>query len=120
LTIAFYYGITGFACVVYYRKHLFESVKNFVMLALLPFAGGLMLFAVMIKAIIFYGHAVNGYAKPLFGIGSPDAIAFVTIIVGLVLMVYQRIKEPEFFKTNKRSVVPEEIVHGAPAGLRER
>ena len=30
LMIAFYYGLTGFACVVYYRRELFKSVKNFV------------------------------------------------------------------------------------------
>jgi amino acid transporter len=28
LTIAFYYGFTGFACVIYYRCHLLDSVKN--------------------------------------------------------------------------------------------
>jgi amino acid transporter len=118
LTIAFYYGITGFACTVYYRRHLFESAKNFLMLAVLPVAGGLMLFAVMVKAIIEYAHKDGGYAKPLLGIGSPVAIALITIIVGLVLMVAQRIVNPEFFKSSKPEVVDPEIVSGAPAGLR--
>ena len=30
LMIAFYYGLTGFACAVYWRKELTASVKNFV------------------------------------------------------------------------------------------
>ncbi len=118
LTIAFYYGITGFACTVYYRRHVFQSVKNFVMLAVLPVAGGLILFAVMIKAIIEYGHKNGGYAKPLLGIGSPVAIALITIIIGIVLMVVQRIVNPQFFKTSKPEVVDPAIVAGAPAGQR--
>ena len=75
LTIAFYYGITGFACVVFYRRHLFDSVKNFVMIGVLPFVGGLILTWVLIKAVIDYSKADGGYAKPFLGIGSPIAIA---------------------------------------------
>ena len=29
--IAFYYGLTGYACVIYYRRELFKSAKNFVL-----------------------------------------------------------------------------------------
>ena len=36
--IAFYYGLTGFACAIYYRSELFKSVKNFFMVGLAPFA----------------------------------------------------------------------------------
>ena len=32
--ISFYYGITGFACVIYYRRLLFKSLKNFVFIGL--------------------------------------------------------------------------------------
>ena len=32
LMIAFYYGLTGFACVIYYRRELFKSARNFVMI----------------------------------------------------------------------------------------
>ena len=34
--IAFYYGLTGFACVIYYRRELFNSARNFVMIGVLP------------------------------------------------------------------------------------
>ena len=39
LMIAFYYGITGYASVIYYRKVLFRSVKDFVGMGLLPLFG---------------------------------------------------------------------------------
>ena len=83
LTIAFYYGITGFACVIFYRKHLFDSIRNFVMIGVLPFVGGLILTWVLIKAVIDYSKADGGYSKPFLGIGSPIAIALLTIIIGL-------------------------------------
>ena len=104
LTIAFYYGITGFACVIFYRKHLFDSIKNFVMIGVLPFVGGLILTWVLIKAVIDYSKPHSGYAKPFLGIGSPIAIALLTIILGLIAMLYMRITEPEFFKRNKPQI----------------
>ena len=41
LMIAYYYGQTGIACVIYFRRYLFKSVKNFFFVGLLPLIGGL-------------------------------------------------------------------------------
>src|SRR5262245_10981855 len=38
--IAFYYGLTGYACTIYYRKEIFKSLKNFIMVGVAPFLGG--------------------------------------------------------------------------------
>ncbi len=115
LTIAFYYGITGFACVVYYRRHLLDSVKNFVMIGVLPTVGGLILTWVLIKAVIDYSKADGGYSKPFLGIGSPIAIALFTVILGLVGMIVQRLWMPEFFR-RKPEVVDPAVLAAAPAG----
>jgi amino acid transporter len=40
LLIAFYYGLTGFACVWYYRKTLTGSVRDFTMRGVVPLLGG--------------------------------------------------------------------------------
>jgi len=115
LTIAFYYGFTGFACVVFYRRQLFRSVKNFVYIGLLPFAGAAVLMFVLVKAVVDYSKPHAGYAKPFLGIGSPIVIALVMIILGLVLMVLQRITMPEYFK-RRPEVVDPSVVATAPAG----
>ncbi len=115
LTIAFYYGFTGFACVIFYRRHLFSSIKNFLFIGVLPTVGGAILTWVLIKAVIDYSKSTGGYAKPLFGIGSPIVIAIVMILLGFVLMVVQRVTMPEFFR-RKPEVVDPAIVAGAPAG----
>jgi amino acid transporter len=44
LFIAFYYGLTGFACAWYYRKNLTSSARNLWMQGILPVTGALMLF----------------------------------------------------------------------------
>jgi amino acid transporter len=106
LTIAFYYGITGYACTWFYRRHLFKSAKNFLYLAFLPLLGGGILTWVFIKACIDYSKADGGYAKPFLGVGSPVVITIVMIVVGLVLLIAQRLKDPEFFKRKTEVVDP--------------
>ncbi len=40
LMIAFYYGITGFACAIYFRHELLKSAKNFFFIGVCPVVGG--------------------------------------------------------------------------------
>ena len=40
LMIAFYYGLTGFACAIYYRRELIKSAKNFLLIGVAPVLGG--------------------------------------------------------------------------------
>jgi amino acid transporter len=115
LTIAFYYGITGFSCVVYYRRELFRSVRNFLMIGVLPFAGGTILTFVLVKAVIDYSKPHAGYAKPFLGIGSPIAIALLTIVLGLITMAIQRGTMPAFFKSRRPEVAAPAILETGPA-----
>jgi amino acid transporter len=115
LTIAFYYGFTGFACVIFYRRHLFDSAKNFFFIGVLPFVGGAILTWVLVKAVIDYSKPGGGYAKAFLGIGSPIVIALVMIILGFVLMFVQRFTMPEFFR-RRPEVVDPAVLANAPAG----
>jgi amino acid transporter len=115
LTIAFYYGITGYACVIYYRRHIFKSVRNFFMLGVVPLFGGAFLTFVLVYATITYAKPHSGYAKPFLGIGSPIAIALLTVVLGLIGMVIQRLWMPDFFK-QKAGVVDPAILTGAKVG----
>ncbi len=115
LTIAFYYGFTGFACVIFYRRELFKSVRNFLFIGVLPTVGGAILTFVLVKAIHDYSKKDGGYAKPFLGIGSPIAIALLMVLLGLVFMFIQRVREPEFFR-RKLEVVDPSVLAKAPAG----
>jgi amino acid transporter len=100
--IAFYYGITGLACIIYYRKAITRSAKNFVLAGLLPLLGFASLAYVFIRAYIDYG--TKGYAedynytKPWHGIEIPILIGIGGLVLGLVLMVFAWFAYPRFFK----------------------
>jgi amino acid transporter len=96
--IAFYYGLTGFACAIYYRRELLRSARNFFLIGLVPVLGGLMLFGIFVKAMIFYGHRANNYSPDALGIGLPVVIGIGSLLIGVVLMLLTRIRLPEFFK----------------------
>ncbi|MCW3014801.1 MAG: family permease [Solirubrobacterales bacterium] len=106
MTIAFYYGLTGFACTWFYRHHLFKSARNFLYLAVLPLTGAAILAYVFYKAVKDYSVSDGGYAKPFLGVGSPVVITAVMIITGLVLMALQWRNNPEFFREKPRPIDP--------------
>jgi amino acid transporter len=115
LMIAFYYGITGFACAIYYRRVLTRSARNFFFIGVLPVAGGLMLTAVLVKSFIDITKPDSGYAGALFGVGAPFFIAVVAIVLGVVLLLLCLHRYPDFFRT-KTETASEEMVARAPAG----
>jgi amino acid transporter len=104
--IALYYGITGFACVWYYRKTLTSNARDFVMQGVLPFLGGAILFFVM--GWSFYldykttGADEASYTFPhvpgLGDVGGVSVIVVIAAVVGIVLMVAYWIVRPAFFR----------------------
>jgi amino acid transporter len=116
--ICFYYGFTGIACIVYYRHELTNSVRDFILLGLAPLIGGLILFGVFIKAMIFYGHAENVESKPILGITLPLWMGIGGMLIGVILMFISRPIFREFFSRKLETVQPglfEEPVEHAPA-----
>ena len=94
--IAFYYGLAGLACVVYYRKALLRSVKNFLLVGVLPLLG-----AVSLAAVVYYAYndyQNKGYAegynssKPLLGIEIPILIGIGGLLCGVVAMFVAQAK----------------------------
>jgi amino acid transporter len=106
--IAFYYGLTGFACVVYYRKELFKSVKNFIMVGVAPFLGGAILTFIFVKAFLDYKTTSTdvNYSGGFLGVGTPVAIGVGGILVGVVLLVFANFIYPKFFKRKWETADP--------------
>ena len=86
LAIAFYYAITGFACVWYYRRELFTSGRNFLYKFLLPLLGALMLTYAFVQSAIDMWDVDYGYTI-LFGIGGTFVIGIGALALGVVLML---------------------------------
>jgi amino acid transporter len=111
LMIAFYYGLTGYACVVFYRRELFRSLKRFVLVGLLPLIGALILTAVFIKSCVDLSDPENSASgDSWFGIGPPLIIGLGFLIFGAVLMVIWYLAgHREFFRTRTEVAVPEAL-----------
>ncbi|MBV9802771.1 MAG: APC family permease [Solirubrobacterales bacterium] len=84
--VCFYYGFTGLACGVYFRRELFKSVRNFFLAGLIPVAGGVMMGYVGVKAFGYYNTAGNNYSHALAGIQTPILVGVGGLILGVVLM----------------------------------
>jgi amino acid transporter len=112
LMIAFYIGLTGFACTIYYRRELFRSVKNFFFIGAGPFIGGVILFYLLIKNGIELSDPANSESgNSWFGIGPPLVIAVFFLLLGLILMAVQWRAFPAFFR-RKPEVVPAGFLEG--------
>ncbi|MDQ1305567.1 MAG: hypothetical protein QG671_1398 [Actinomycetota bacterium] len=97
LMIAFYYGLTGFAAVWFYRKDIFTSGRNFFMKGLMPFLGGLMLLGAFVIASYQYAQPDYG-STTLFGIGGVFVIGIGALLLGVLLMIAWNIVAPAFFR----------------------
>ena len=86
LMIAFYYGITGFACAIFYRRELTKSAKHFLMMGVAPVAGGLMLTYALVRSAIDYADPANSYSGSWLGLGVPFVLGIGTLLVGFVFM----------------------------------
>jgi amino acid transporter len=115
--IAFYYGLTGFACVFYYRRHVFKSLKNFIFVGLAPLLGGIMLAGMFVVAMFYYSNPVNSssgnqawfkfihFRFHIFGwqiyvtkgLGPPVVLGVGLLLLGLPLMLVWRIRHRDFF-----------------------
>ncbi|HQV18605.1 MAG: APC family permease [Gordonia sp.] len=97
IMICWYYGITAFACVWYFRHQLFTSRHNFLYKFLCPLLGGtalILVFGISVKESL---DPENGSGASLFGIGLIFYIGFGLLILGAILMVVMRILRPAFF-----------------------
>ncbi len=103
LMIAFYYGLTGFACTWYYRSTLTGSVRHFVMRGVIPLLGGVGLFIVLIYGLIQYAKPewlTDDYGNniTILGFGAVGAVGVGAMLLGSILMVVWWAIAPGFFR----------------------
>jgi amino acid transporter len=99
LMIAYYYGQTGIACVIYFRRYLFTSVKNFFLVGLLPLFGGLSLAFIFVWSVKdMTDPAFEDPAVSWLGV-SPDLwLGLGTLLIGIPLMYIWQTRDGAFFR----------------------
>jgi len=107
--IAFYYGITGVACVVYYRRWLFRSVKNFLFMGVAPALGAAGLFWAFGKSAVDLAKPENSESgDSWFGLGPPLVIGIGLLLLGIPLMFLWWTRRTGFFD-RRLEVAPDEL-----------
>ncbi len=97
LGIAFYYGITAFSCVWFYRRQSLKSAHGFVFQFLLPLLGGLMLAgAFFISAYQMWSPDYGNTS--LWDVGTVFIIGVGSLLFGVVLMLLWQWRQPAFFR----------------------
>ena len=115
LMIAFYYGLTGFACTIYYRRELTRDLKTLILVGLAPLLGGLILAAIFIKSVIDLADPANSESGDSWlGLGPPLVIGIFFLIMGIVLMLWWRATaDGRVFFRRRPEVVDPAIATGA-------
>ncbi|KAA0098487.1 APC family permease [Mycolicibacterium sp. P1-18] len=103
LMIAFYYGMTGYACVWYYRKTLTSSARNFLMRGAVPLLGAIMLTVVFAYGLISYAKPDylvddDGNDVTILGFGAVAVVGIGALVLGVVMMFVWWAMSPSFFK----------------------
>jgi hypothetical protein len=97
--IAYYYGQTGFACVIYFHRYLFTSLKNFVFVGLLPLVGGISLAYIFVRSLMDMSHP--SYEDPptsWFGVSPVMVLGLGTLLLGLPIMFWWNSRDHAFFR----------------------
>ena len=103
LYIAFYYGLTAFSCVWYYRATLTSSAWNLWMRGILPGLGGLIMYAAGFYSLQSDWVASNSYTTwtvPVlhWQIGGTFIIAVLAAAAGVISFAFMRVTAPAFFR----------------------
>jgi amino acid transporter len=124
LMIAFYYGLTGFACAWFYRKTMWSSPRDIVMQGLFPLLGGTILLVAFIWAAKLYAAPDWGAGGTHIGsVGGVFLLGIGSLLFGAVLMFVWQALAPEYFRGEtlpKRDSSDLVLVGGGgrPTGLR--
>lgn len=105
--ICFYYGFTGLACIIYFRRELTKSVRNFVLVGVVPFVGFVMLAYIFAKAFSDYSQAGFNYAGPFLGIEVPIVIGVGGLLLGVVAMLFAMVPYRDYFSRKPYATVSE-------------
>ena len=106
LYIAFYYGLTGFTCIWYYRKALTQNARDLWMRGILPLLGGLIMYAAGAYSLwedwdVGTGNSYTSLKLPFYPnwhIGGAFMIIFLSGLAGLLAFTYMRVSAPAFFR----------------------
>ena len=98
MMVCFYYGVTAFACVWYFRRTAFTSVRNAVSRFICPLIGGTLLIIFFLQTSYDAMHPNYGSGSSLFGVGLVFILGVTVLVLGVVVMCITWMRNPAFFR----------------------
>lgn len=99
MMICFYYGITAFACVWFFRHTLLASARNFFIRAVAPLLGGLALVAVFLQTTVDSLDPEYGSGTHVAGMGLVFVVGVGILVLGAVFLVGARKRRAGFYES---------------------
>jgi amino acid transporter len=96
MLIAFYYGLTGFACAWQFRREL-RTPRDLLVRGVLPLLGGVFMLVVFVLACIEYADPAYG-STVLFGVGGVFVVGVGALLLGVALMLAWNAVAPAYFR----------------------
>ncbi|PRQ10695.1 amino acid transporter [Corynebacterium sp. 13CS0277] len=97
MMVCFYYGMTAFACVWYFRHHWFDSFGSFLTKLACPLVGGGLLMVFFVQTSIDAMDPAYGSGSELFGLGLVFVLGVVILLLGVITMALTWWRSPAFF-----------------------
>ncbi|WP_411732601.1 APC family permease [Paeniglutamicibacter sp.] len=98
LMICFYYGVTALACVWYFRREAFDSLRNVFFRFLAPLLGGVILLVMFVSTARDSMDPDYGSGSNIGGLGMVFVLGVGVLLLGVAIMFYMRVRSPGFFK----------------------
>lgn len=102
ILVAFYYSITGIACIVFYRKHVTASLRGFLLVGVGPALGSAGLAFMLVVGIrSVWNPADSASGTSWLGLAPPLAIAALVLVIGLLALGWRAWRAPVFFRSER-------------------
>jgi amino acid transporter len=116
MMIAFYYGITGFACPVYFRRELKTRPRPFLFAGVAPVIGGIILFWALYKSIADGINPNPDDSTIWLGHFAPSVVIGVGFfLLGFLLMFAAWVNDKTFFR-RRPEVAPSGFMESVARG----
>ncbi|AKK06700.1 amino acid/polyamine/organocation transporter, APC superfamily [Corynebacterium mustelae] len=98
MMVCFYYGITAFACVWYFRHDAFDSISHAFNRFFAPLIGGTLLLVFFFQTSYDAMDPSYGSGSSLFGVGLVFILGTTVLVLGVVALAITWWRNPAFFR----------------------
>ncbi|GAA3649684.1 APC family permease [Microbacterium marinilacus] len=98
MMICFYYGLTAFACVWFFRHQWLDSAGAFLTRFLAPLIGGVTLLAMFVMTLRDSFDPDYGSGANIGGVGIVGILGVVILLLGGIIMAIMAVRRPAFFR----------------------